>query len=259
MRTARKLLQSLLERLGYQLVSNARLDDLVNRSDLAQRLPYLLAVAGDDRDRMFELIEDCQSQLGQDLFVLQSLSWKREGYFVEFGAANGKLLSNTWLLEKRFGWTGILAEPARGWHRALAESGRKAAIDHHCVWARSGESLQFTENPAAELSTLQPLYLQDHPQRNKAWHYPVPTISLMDLLEKHGAPAEIDYLSIDTEGSELDIFSSFDFARYSFRAITVEHNYSPNREPIHALLSGHGYTRSSEHLSKSDDWYVRKA
>jgi FkbM family methyltransferase len=256
MRTAKKLLQSLLAITGYQLISNDRLDDLVIRSDSAERLPYLLAVAAEDSDRLADLIGDCQSQLGQELFVLRALDWKRNGYFVEFGAANGKLLSNTWLLEKRFDWNGILAEPARGWHRALAASGRRAAIDYDCVWSRSGATLQFAENPAAELSTLLPHYLRNEPQRNTAWHYPVRTISLMDLLEKHGAPAEIDYLSIDTEGSELDILSTFDFSRYSFRIITVEHNYAPNREALHALLNGHGYQRRCEHLSYFDDWYV---
>ncbi len=256
MRSAKKLLQSLLGRLGYQLISNGKLDNLINHADLSDRLSYLLAVAGDEVDRLPELICDCQSQLGQDLFVLRALGWKRDGYFVEFGATNGRLLSNTWLLEQRFGWKGILAEPARGWHGALAASGRKAAIDFDCVWSRSGETLQFSENPAAELSTLQSLYLRNHQGLNTAWHYPVKTVSLLDLLERHGAPAEIDYLSIDTEGSELDILSAFDFSRYRFRIITCEHNYTDSREAIHALLTRHGYTRHREDVSQFDDWYV---
>ena len=58
------------------------------------------------------LPEHVKSQIGQDLFALYALDWKRSGYFVEFGATNGVDLSNTFLLEKDFAWTGILAEPA---------------------------------------------------------------------------------------------------------------------------------------------------
>ena len=78
-----------------------------------------------------------------------------------------------------------------------------------------------------------------------------------DLLNKYDAPDVIDYLSIDTEGSELDILTAYDFSRI-FKVITVEHNYTDNREKIHDLLSSKGYVRIMENLSKWDDWYVHK-
>ena len=61
----------------------------------------------------------CKSQLGQEIFALIENDFKRDGFFVEFGATNGLELSNTHLLEKEFGWTGILAEPAKTWHEDL--------------------------------------------------------------------------------------------------------------------------------------------
>jgi hypothetical protein len=85
----------------------------------------------------------------------------------------------------------------------------------------------------------------------------VSTISLNDLLSKHNAPKHIDYLSIDTEGSEFEILNSFDFSSHSFGVVTVEHNFTPVRQKIFELLSGHGYTRQFENLSKFDDWYVK--
>ena len=73
-------------------------------------------------DRMLAtrgIAEKSRAQLKQDIFVLLETGFKRDGYFVEFGATNGVDLSNSWLLEKAFGWTGILAEPARIWHDDL--------------------------------------------------------------------------------------------------------------------------------------------
>ncbi len=86
--------------------------------------------------------------------------------------------------------------------------------------------------------------------------YTVRTISLVDMLKKHNAPSVIDYLSIDTEGSEFEILSAFDFSKYQFNAITCEHNYAPIRDDIHSLLSQHGYRRVFPHISQCDDWYV---
>ena len=84
--------------------------------------------------------------------------------------------------------------------------------------------------------------------------YNVRSISLVDLLDQFDAPAQIDLLSIDTEGSELDILRAFDFRRARFATIVVEHGYSSQRDPIHALLSAQGYHRIWRELSDHDDW-----
>ncbi|WP_199925172.1 FkbM family methyltransferase [Neorhizobium sp. SOG26] len=77
------------------------------------------------------------------------------------------------------------------------------------------------------------------------------------MLRKYGAPRQIDYLSIDTEGSEFDILQAFDFGEYEFGIITCEHNYTPQREKIHDLLVANGYVRVWEKVSRFDDWYIR--
>lgn len=78
------------------------------------------------------------------------------------------------------------------------------------------------------------------------------TISLHDFLIKNNSPKEIDYLSIDTEGSELDILENFPFNKWDIKYITVEHNYTEQRERIFNLLSSNGYIRKEKEW---DDWY----
>ena len=201
----------------------------------------------------------CKSQLGQEIFALNENNFKRNGFFVEFGATNGLELSNTFLLEEKFGWSGILAEPARVWHDDLNKN-RTCNIETKCVWSKSDETLSFHESDVAVLSTASAL--QTMPDGNKddrlaGKQYDVQTISLDDLLKKYSAPKRIDYLSIDTEGSEYQILSNFDFNLYDIRVITVEHNFMPDREKIYKLLTSNGFFRVQTDKSKWDDWYTK--
>lgn len=195
---------------------------------------------------------DSKSQLFQDLLVLWVLKNKKFGFFVEFGATNGIDLSNTWILEKKYSWAGILAEPAKQWHHEL-RSNRNCQIDTDCVYSSSGQELTFLE--CAELSTINACAKEDAHLR-QGISYPVKTVSLVDLLQRYNSPQEIDYLSIDTEGSEFTILESFDWSQYRFNVITVEHNFTENRNKIMNLLKSHGYINLFSSLSNVDDWYI---
>jgi FkbM family methyltransferase len=255
-----------LRRLGIGALHADALDRLITKANAfdiwdPQRDHALLSGLTAEQAQQYCLaVKQSTSQLRQDLFVLTELNFKRNGFFVEFGATNGVDLSNTYLLETQFGWRGVLAEPARCWHSQLARS-RSAAIEKRCVWSSSGATLKFNEFEVGELSTIDAFSAGDsfRQARNAGRTYDVQTISLDDLLEAHGAPQLVDYLSIDTEGSELEILRSFDFSRRAFAVITCEHNYTPAREQIHELLSSKGYRRKHQELSEFDDWYVRMA
>ncbi|MDA1332556.1 MAG: FkbM family methyltransferase [Proteobacteria bacterium] len=76
----------------------------------------------------------------------------------------------------------------------------------------------------------------------------VNTASIRDLLERHRAPAAVHYLSIDIEGSELEILNAFDFGRNIFSVITCEHNFSNQRKDIYNSLVRNGYVYAFEGL-----------
>ena len=239
---------------------------LKRNPDLSPRIESLArSVQGlNENDTQFflelykELLQHSKSHLRQDIFVLHELQFKRNGYFVEFGAANGVRSSNTYLLEKQFDWTGILSEPARVFHGHLREN-RTATIDTRCVWKESGKMIEFLECSEPELSTIDNFADADmHAEaRRNGKTYMVESVSLMDLLAQHDAPPVIDYLSIDTEGTELEILSEFDFKKYNIKVITCEHNYSPRRDQLTNLLTKNGYERKFQNISRFDDWYVK--
>jgi len=255
-------IKSTLKRFNFAIARYDQLQILEEKSRVFGRLPndikLILRLPENDRPIALEIIGESKAQLRQDIFALSEVAFKRNGFFVEFGATNGIDLSNTYLLEKRFGWTGILAEPAIYWQQDLLRN-RTSKIEPLCVWSASNETLKFSETDWAELSTVSQFKSSDHLAAGRvgAASYEVHTISLNDLLSKHGAPPEIDYLSIDTEGSEYEILRNLDFSRYRFKVITCEHNYTPVRAEIQKLLNAHGYKRKFEDLSEFDDWYVR--
>lgn len=202
-------------------------------------------------------------QLQQDLvanwYAIQSQKAEAKYFFVEFGATDGTTLSNSNLLENTFLWNGILCEPALSWHEELRKN-RRCKIDTRCVYSTTGETVKFSDVANGELSSISEYASSDKwlEERKNATQYEVETISLQDLLVQNQAPTTIDYLSIDTEGSEYDIIKEFNFSLWDIRFISIEHNYTLNRNKINELLNSFGYTRKFETISLWDDWYFKE-
>jgi FkbM family methyltransferase len=261
-KTVNQIVNQALKPFNFGIIRTSRLRRLEEENEKGNKavhdLQLLLELPGRHSSQILEAGRGSKSQLGQDLFVLSCLDFKKNGFFVEFGAADGVEFSNTYLLEKEFGWSGILAEPAKRWHPELRKN-RNSLIETDCVWGNSNSTLTFNEAPSGVLSTIDSFSSSDfhHKARIHGTRYSVKTISLQDLLDKHNAPPQIDYLSIDTEGSEYEILKNFNFDKYQFKVITCEHNYEPAREKIHELLTGKGYVRKFDNLSQFDDWFVK--
>jgi len=206
-------------------------------------------------------VKPAQGQLFQDLWALYELDGKEGGYFVEFGATNGITMSNSHVLEHQYGWQGIVAEPNPEYHERLGRE-RNCNISHKCVYSRSGETMNFLCTEKAMFSRLEAINPEDHNEeamRSNHKEVPVETISLNDLLDEYNAPAEIDYMSVDTEGSELEILSAFDFTRRQVKLFTIEHNFTPLRAEIHELMTANGYVRRFAEYTRFDDWYVHES
>ena len=198
------------------------------------------------------------SQLGQDTAVLDFYSDVPVGYYVDIGAFDGKTYSNTLLLEEK-GWVGVCAEPLPSAFKKMSEIRKFCYKTDKAVWHTSGEKKEFAtvgrgvEN-IAMLSgfTGHSTYTEEQDAAEKIT---VETISLNDLLAVAAAPNFMEYLSIDTEGTEYEILFGLDNNRYKFGLIDVEHNYDEEkRRAIRDLLEGRGYVLLRE--NKWDDCYV---
>ena len=197
-----------------------------------------------------------ESELQQDLVAM--LLTKRPGFFVEFGACDGIFASNTYSLEKNLNWTGILCEPIFSFSSSLLRN-RNCTFDSRVVSGSSGMFLEFQEATEPNLSGLLESLAINANKAGIAREYLVESISLEDLLAQHGAPNLIDFLSIDTEGSEFEIIKNFDFDKYTFTFICIEHNFSSSESLVENHLVSKGYCRILTELSGGDAWYIQNS
>ena len=152
---------------------------------------------------------------------------------------------------------GLLVEPAR-LHQGTIRR-RKAKVSDKLVFSESGRLLNFLQTDQSGLSTIQGFQNNDlHSGSRKVTdQYVIESISLNDLLEFYCAPKTIDFLSIDTEGSEFEILRSFDFSKRKFTCLTIEHNFNSSLQiALFNLLNKNGYHRVLESISYCDHWYV---
>jgi FkbM family methyltransferase len=261
---SRNVINFLLSKTNLHLVNKHYWKDVISElenirlsKDFEVKQKIISSLKPHNASSLRKYLKFSTSQILQDIFVLDHFDYKKNGFFVEFGATNGLNLSNTHILEKQFNWKGILAEPGKNWHQNLKKN-RNCLIEVDCVWSCTGESLQFIEAKSAELSTISNFqYMDIHAKvRIKKRKYKVNSISLMDMLARHRAPNKIEYISIDTEGSEYEILKDFNFSEYMIGVITCEHNFGENREKIKNLLELNGFLRVNEELNQFDDWYV---
>lgn len=207
-------------------------------------------------------IADSKSQCFQDIWALYEHCFKKNGFYVEIGANDGIVSSNTYLLAKKYNWKGLLIEPNTDCHRRLELTRPESIISHECVMYKTFENaVEFVQAEDSSLSTIKGLDF------DKSIAYKntikVTGLSLYDVLRKYDTPKNIDYMSIDIEGSELDILYGFfndeNNVNYNIKCLTIEHNHDEfKRKQIYDIMTQNGYIRRFKALSFWDDFYIKK-
>ena len=200
-----------------------------------------------------------ESETANDRWIAEYVfPGKRNGYFLEAGAANGRNGSSCYVLEYRLGWRGICIEPHDAFFRQLVFSRPRSVHENVCLAAKPGvvEFVQGQGNPQ------QPYYsgvrgnLLTKTGGSKVIEsgkiVPKQAVPLADILDKHGAPPIIDYGAFDIEGSEMEVFETFPFSRYVFRALSVECDTSGKR--LARLLAAPGYREVTNPFNRNRPW-----
>ena len=104
---------------------------------------------------------------GQDLFVIEVLQGQDRRVFLDSGASNGVRGSNTWLLEKAFGWTGLCVEPNEGMFKELVRN-RPGPCVSCCLYDGDGE-VDFLERQASLAALWTPMILRCSARLEACW------------------------------------------------------------------------------------------
>jgi FkbM family methyltransferase len=165
-----------------------------------------------------------------------------KGFFVEVGAFDPVVFSQTWALEQR-GWDGLLVEPVPAQAQALRERRRARVIEAACgppelhgttaAMTLAGGRSHLGEG-GAEGPTIQ-----------------VPVRTLDSMLVAAGVTA-IDFLSIDVEGLEVDVLRGLSLDRFRPKLILLE-DFAEDQTK-HAFLRARGYKRVRR--TGNNSWYV---
>ena len=204
------------------------------------------------------------SQIGQDKWV-HSILGNINGYFIELGACDGLYLSNTLFFERTLKWNGICIEPNDTFIEDLKKN-RNCNISNDVIASHEGREINFAL--CGEISSI----IDENIGCFTKTDVSVLKISntLENVLNKFNAPKVIDYLSLDVEGHEYSILSTFPFDKYKFKCITVEHNAphvgTKQQMLIRDILEKNGYTfvKGNDDVNNwghgpIDDFYIFKA
>lgn len=190
------------------------------------------------------------SQGGQDFWIWgEAFDEWPHGFFVDIGAFDGVHVSNTYLLEVRYGWRGICVE-ANPQRFAELRRNRKCVCLNVCLDRVEGEvefALRDELGGIVGVGSESASRVADRTVR-------LPTKTLAGILRESNAPALIEYLSIDVEGAEERILGDFDFSAYRFKTITIER---PS-ERLRGILAANGY-RLIKELPDLDCLYIHES
>tara|TARA_B110000503_G_C7038358_1_gene367130 strand:+ start:212 stop:886 length:675 start_codon:yes stop_codon:yes gene_type:complete len=208
---------------------------------------------------------------GLDLKLIEIVN-RRNGYYVEIGANDGKAQSNTLALELLHGWHGILIEPIKETHRKLLKNRnnrRNRIVRSACVsFGFPSESLTLAVSNL--MST--PLGVESdivdptkHATSGLKWVTPdnsapsliyeeVPARPMNKILTQAHAPQRMNLLSLDVEGAEIEVLKGIDFNFYRFDWILIECRnivkmkrfMASKGYALHSKLSVHDYLFSDQ-------------
>ncbi len=185
-------------------------------------------------------------------------------FFLDVGAAYPFKYSNSAELQ-RLGWHGILIEPNPTLYAELKEvrSTPNVRVFQYAIGESDGISKLINSGPLSSLvrSGNTDIYDELRKEISSNSSNPIVEVNMLTprkLLQLSDTPKKIQFLSIDTEGHELEILNNFPFDDYDVHFLTCEHNFEWSYlDRIDSLMAENGFRRVMPFWSAQDAWYLK--
>ncbi len=175
------------------------------------------------------------SQARQDEVVLSLLRNKTKGYFVDLASNDATILSNSYALERHYGWKGLCIEPNPAYWYNLTHARKNCELVGAVVGRNRMDQVNFKFNGLEHGGIVGDDF--DNGPRFKSSSSNEYTVTLSEIFKKFDVPRVIDYLSLDVEGAEEFIMTSFPLEEYRIRIMTIERP----KQKLRTYLESHGY------------------
>ncbi len=206
------------------------------------------------------------SQNGEDFLLWRFFRERDRGFFVDVGAFDGGHLSNTLTFETQ-GWSGICIEPHPEYFGMCQRARpRSICLNVACVGSDALTSVPFYMETLGLLSGLDPNRDEDVQARYRGRGMEfggfrqvlVPAATLNSILQEHLAVGHsVDFISIDVEGTELDVLQGLDLEQFRPRVLVVESSTPHARLSLETyLVRSHGYIEARRLIQNG--FYVRE-
>lgn len=205
------------------------------------------------------------SQYKQEDFVCDFFKNKKNGFFLELGGLDGIRHSNTYLLENKYMWNGLIIEPSPSLFLELKKN-RNVITENILISNKYEKDVEFLyiedKTKCIGLQGIMENYNKKHLNRirnelnNDSKFYNIikmDTTTLQKICEKYKI-YNIDYLSLDVEGSELKVLQGIDFNKINITLIGVEINYEEDKKAIFDILNNNNYI----FIKKFGDYFFKK-
>ena len=178
------------------------------------------------------------------------------GTCIDVGAARPTRGNNTYYFEQK-GWTVYCIEPNIKCIPALTEA-RKNVFNFACG-AQNLDEVEFTictleggNQEAVTSLTIDQRLLEEHMIYNPTLEKVMVKLRTLDSFIEEQEIGKIDFVSIDTEGTEFDVLSGFDVQKYKPRLLVIENNFKDHK--IEDYLRDFGYTKKKRAVI--NDFYI---